>query len=404
MIVSSEACLRVVRAKRRLSLLVLAPVLLTMSGCVGAPDRASISEQAALVAVLPGYENARFWGDEAPPDLEVRIAERRALMRQRSDAPQTLSLLAISGGGENGAFGAGLLNGWTESGTRPEFEVVTGISTGALTAPFAFLGSAYDDELKAIYTTTDRSQVFRRRIIRGLLGGSSLTDSTPLVRTIERYATEELLDEIAAEHSRGRRLFIGTTNLDLGRPVIWDVGAIANSGRPDRLALFRKILLASASIPGAFPPVEFSTTSNGAALNELHVDGGVANQVFAYPPDVQLSRFTGSRRASLYIIRNSKERPEFTVVQPGLFAIGGRSTSVLVRTQGIGDLYRLYLASERDSVDYNLIMMPDSFDHVLEHPFDTAYMGALFQVGYDVGKSRVQWRKAPPGLETAPRL
>ena len=347
---------------------------------------------------IPGYESIRYWGDEAPPDTEARVAARRAAWEQRADKPKTLNLLAISGGGENGAFGAGLLNGWSEAGTRPEFEVVTGISTGALSAPFAFMGPAYDRQIKEVYTTTDASKVFKRSMLKGVLGGSSLTNSTPLQKTIERYATAELLDAIGAEHIKGRRLLIGTTNIDFGRPVIWDIGAIANSGLPDRLQLFRKILLASASIPGVFPPVEFTTVSNGRKVKELHVDGGVANQVFAYPPELKLSRLPHGRTARLYVIRNSKEKPDFEVTKANLFALGGRSTSVLIRTQGMGDLYRLHTTAKRDGLDFKLILMPQDFSRKMEHPFDVGLYERALRRGRRYGARRHSLADSPPGL------
>ena len=388
-----------------MALLVLALVLV---GCVSGPPRADIDENLALSASVVGYKDIkdiRSWGDEAPANLEERIALRKAQVRERyrgGSGPGTLSILAVSGGGENGAFGAGLLNGWSESGTRPEFELVTGISTGALIAPFAFLGPTYDQQMKEIYTTIGPAQVFRRRVIAGVLGGSALADPEPLAKTIARYANQDMLDKIAAEHRRGRRLLIGTTNLDLGRPVIWDIGEIANSGQPDRLELFQKILLASASIPGAFPPVRIEVTAAGKIFDELHVDGGVANQVFAYPPEMRLARFGSQvrgKRLKLYIIRNSTARPEFAVVKPRLFSIGARSTFTLIKMQGVGDLYRLYMTARRDGLDYNLALIPDSFDVKLEHPFDTAYMQALFQVGDEMGRSGISWQKGPPGFD-----
>jgi predicted acylesterase/phospholipase RssA len=376
----------------------LLPLALLASACASGPAREAFTQDAALAASFPGYENIRYWGDEAPPDMDARVATRRTTMEQRADKPKVLSILAISGGGENGAYGAGLLNGWTEAGGRPEFEVVTGISTGALSAPFAFMGSAYDRQIKEVYTTTDASRVFRKSVLKGVLGGASLADSKPLQETIARYADENLLNAIGAEHLKGRRLLIGTTNIDLGRPVIWDIGALANSDLPDRLTLFRKILLASASIPGMFPPVEITAVANGRPVKELHVDGGVANQVFAYPPELKIARFGGGQTLRLYVIRNSKEKPDFQMTQANMYALGGRSTSVLIRNQGIGDLYRLYSTAKRDGLDFKLIMMPQDFNQKLEHPFDVAYMKALYQQGFETGRTKIAWLNAPPGL------
>ncbi len=220
-------------------------------------------------ATPTGYGQVRFWADGTPDNIEALIEIRAALMKHRfadtiaAGKPIELSFLALSGGGQDGAFGAGLLNGWTRSGTRPEFEMVTGISTGALIAPFAFLGPDWDDALQEAYTTMTTDRMLIPTILKGLTGGLALADAGPFRRTIEKFATEEMFRLIAAEHRRGRLLFIGTSALDAARPVVWDIGAIANSGVPGALKLFHDIVQASASIPGAFPPV----------LIEVEVDG-----------------------------------------------------------------------------------------------------------------------------------
>lgn len=379
----------------------LMAVLPAVGGCASGPAREAFSQDAAVGASFPGYENVRYWGDEAPPNMEERAKNMRAAWRARADQGASLNILAISGGGEDGAFGAGLLNGWTEKGDRPQFDMVTGISTGALAAPFAFMGSAYDRQLTEVYTKTDASKVFRKRLVVGLLGGESLADTAPLMKTIQRYADANLLDAIGQEHQKGRRLLIGTTNIDFGRPVIWDIGAIANSNLPNRLELFHKILLASAAIPGLFPPVQFETMSNGKKVTELHVDGGVVNQVFAYPPEIGLSRFTAGRKVNLYVLRNSKEKPDFQITKASALALGSRSTSVLIRTQGVGDLYRIYATAKRDGLNFKLVLIPAAFSHKLEHPFDIAYMGALYSAGLEQGRAGVPWLTAPPGMMAA---
>lgn len=385
------------RGRKRV-LVCLFAVLPALGGCASGPVREAFSQDAAVSAKFPGYENIRYWGDEAPPDMEQRAAAIRAAWDAQGPGGRALNILAISGGAEDGAYGAGLLNGWSEKGDRPEFDMVTGISTGALAAPFAFMGREYDRQLAEVYTKTDASQVFRKRVVAGLLGAESLADTGPLLKTIQRYADARLLNAIGEEHKKGRRLLIGTTNIDLGRPVIWDIGAIANSGLPNRVELFQKILLASAAIPGMFPPVKFETVANGSKLTELHVDGGVVNQVFAYPPELGLKRFTGGRRVNLYVIRNSKEKPDFEMTKASAVSLGSRSTSVLIRTQGVGDLYRIYATAKRDGLNFRLALIPQDFGHKLETPFDTAYMGALYRLGTDQGRAGVPWQTTPPGL------
>ena len=200
--------------------------------------------------------------------------------------------LAISGGGENGAFGAGLLTGWTEAGTRPEFKLVTGVSTGALTAPYAFLGPAYDKQLNYAYTTITGKDVFKKRGLLAPFLDDALADYAPLQRMVAKYVTADMLKAIAAEHAKGRMLLIGTTDLDALRPVIWNIGKIAENGGPQALELVRKIIVASAAIPAAFPPMMIDVDVNGKHYQEMQVDGGASRQVFAYPPKLQLAQLS----------------------------------------------------------------------------------------------------------------
>ena len=313
--------------------------------------------------------------------------------------------LAISGGGANGAFGAGVLCGWTETGNRPEFAIVTGISTGALIAPLAFLGPEYDAQVKEIFTTYSTKDLIKKRFILFALFSDALTSTEPLKKLIKKYGTQEVLDKIAVEHNKGRRLFIGTTNLDTGRPMIWNIGIIANSGNPKALEIFQKILLASASIPGAFPPVIFNVEANGQIYDEIHVDGGAASQVFLYPTWVDwtkvLEKLETKTKPMVYVIRNSKLEPDWQAVQPKLLPITGRSINSLIRNQGFGDLYRIYLLTMRDGLEFNLAYIPDDFDFKAKEEFDPVYMKALFDRGYEMAKSGYPWKKAPPDFEVS---
>ena len=383
-------------------------VMGAIAACGSAPiTRTGVPESLVDVAQVPALpQEIRFWGDAEPPNLKVAAARKFAQMRARfteQKPPRTLSYLSLSGGGADGAFGAGLLIGWTETGKRPEFEVVTGISTGALIAPFAFLGPDYDEQLRQVYTTIDTESIATPQLLAALTGGSALADSTPLEKMIARFATEELLVAIARQHQLGRRLLVGTTNLDAARPVVWDMGEIASSGDPGALELFQQVLLASASIPGVFPPVLIDVTANGQRYQELHVDGGVTTQVFLFPTQVNLrsiekkGRFRFKRR--LYVIRNQKLNPVWQLTDPKLLKITGRSLATLMKFQGIGDLIRLYARAKRDRMDYNLKFIPASWVTRAKEPFDQAYMQALFDVGYNIGKIDGHWHKAPPGFE-----
>lgn len=371
--------------------------------------RDPVPESLVNQASVDNLEHVRFWGDALPAGYKFLTSERIKQLREYYGATAlkgskiSIESLSLSGGGSDGAYGAGLLVGWTESGTRPQFEVVTGISTGAMIAPMAFLGPAYDTQLKEAYTTISTKQVAKAQVLPALFGAAdSLADSKPLANLIAHYTTQEMLNKIAVEYRKGRVLLIGTTNLDAQRPVIWDIGALANSGRPDALTLMRRIILASASIPGAFPPIEIRVTADGKPYDEMHVDGGVTRQVFLYPPGYEPMRVDKAlgwkpiRRA--YIIRNSKIAPEFKITETKLLPIASRSISTLIKTQGIGDLYQIYLTSKRDNVDYNLAYIPADFNVPNKSAFDKVYMNALFNLGYQQGRAGFHWQKLPPGL------
>src|SRR5262245_58949823 len=335
-----------------------------LASCDSLPRDPVPPEFADKAAVLEGAE-VRYWGDRAPPNINALAAEKWAQARAtrpylfKQGARPQISFLAVSGGGSDGAFGAGLLVGWTARGDRPEFDIVTGISTGALTAPFAFLGPRYDPALKVVYTTYSTDQLVTKQPVRGLLGGEALSSNAPLARVIASYVTEDFLKEVAHEHNRGRRLLIGTTNLDAQRPVIWDMGKIATSGDPQALELFRVVLLASAAIPAVFPPVYIKVQVEGQVREEMHVDGGTTNQVFLLPTQIRTGSIDSTLGINpvrrLYIIRNGRVAPEYKAVKASTLAIAGRSISTLIKTQGIGDLYQM--SNWPDAISCNTISL-----------------------------------------------
>lgn len=389
---------------RRFVTLTAMLVVVALSACGPLPRLSPVPQAEENDVTVLGLKDVRFWGDEVTPQMIAdgldsyrREREYAAATGHRGPLPPAY-YLAVSGGGENGAFGAGLLVGWTAAGTRPSFKLVTGISTGALIAPFAFLGPAYDPELRAIYTEISPKDVLERRwILSGLLN-DALATNEPLFRTIQRFVTPELLHAIAQQYERGRLLLIATTNLDAGRPVIWNVTKIAASGRPGSVNLIQKILLASAAIPVAFPPVMINVEANGKKYQEMNVDGGASAQVFVYPPGLKLANLGVTRERHLYVIRNARLDPQWADVNRQTLSIAGRATTSLIQTQGIGDLYRIYSVCQRDGVDFNLASMPSSFNVPLRYAFDPEYMKALFQVGYDMGKVGYPWAKVPPGF------
>jgi hypothetical protein len=293
--------------------------MLSLQSCSTVAPRNPVPEEKIGQAAIPGGSIARFWGDALPPDAEARIELMREQLARNEDVDAFTRphyYLSISGGGANGAFGAGLLKGWSKSGSRPEMTIVTGISTGALIAPFAFLGSDFDDELEQLYTTLSTKDLIRERSLIGGLLSDAMADTEPLRSLLRKKVNEQMIAAIAKEYEQGRRLLIGTTNLDAKRPVIWNIGAIAAVGTEESAQLVRDVMLASASIPGIFPPVRISVRVGEQEYDELHVDGGVTSQVFLYPAHLDLSYATGLIGATgaqtAFVIRNSILHPHWS--------------------------------------------------------------------------------------------
>ena len=270
-----------------------------------------------------------------------------------------------------------------------------------------FLGSSYDRKLFEIFTQYSTEDMLHKQVLAGLLGGTALADSAPLARLIAKYVDRRMLDEIAREYRQGRMLLIGTTNLDAQRPVIWNMGEIAVSRHPDALALFRRVILASGSIPGVFPPIHIKVAAGGQSHEEMHVDGGPTRQVFLAPAQLSLrdlDRFYDAppiRR--LFIIRNGKLVPEYEAVKANTLAIGARTVGTLTMNQGFGDLLRIYATAKRDGADFNLAAIPANFEVISKEPFDRAYMQALFKTGEQLARKGYPWLKAPPELGSAAR-
>src|SRR4051812_2932754 len=377
-----------------LSLTASSALIAALPACSIPTRLAAVPRGSGSNATVLGIPNERFFPTEAAGQAALQqeflaAAQRNIVSRglPRTAPLPELDLLGISGGGENGAFGAGLLNGWTERGNRPTFFLVTGISTGALSAPFAFLGSARDGQLKSVYTDITLADVIVQRGITAAIWNDGMADNTPLFRTISRYIDEPLLAEIGQAYDSGRLLLIGTSNLDAQMPVIWNIGAIAKSGHPKALDTIRRILLASSAIPGAFSPVLFDVTLDGQPFQELHVDGGAFTQVFLYPASV--SRFRQERMARrlpvapvrAWVIRNSRLDPEWASVDRRTLGIAGRAITAMISASGINDVLRIYAAAERDRVDYNLAFIGQDFTVEYDKPFEQSYMRPLFEYG-----------------------
>jgi predicted acylesterase/phospholipase RssA len=370
----------------------------------GTPVPVALSNRATVL----GLPNERFYPVAQAKELDAEFIaaldrQRKHLGLRADQAMPELKLLSVSGGGENGAFGAGLLCGWSEQGTRPEFDVVTGVSTGALTAPFAFLGPRYDPQLRAVYTELKPEQILKVRGFVAALIDDALADNTPLYETISRYLDAAMMGEIARAYGQGRLLLIGTANMDSQRPVIWNIGAIASSGHPQALETIRRVLLASAAIPGAFPPTMFNVTADGKPYQEMHVDGGAFAQAFLYPAgalELRRQRIQARQQispATAYIIRNGRLEPEWSEVDRKTLSIVGRAISTMIAGSGYNDVLRIYASAQKDRIDFNLAVIGTDFTQELPGPFDNAYMRALFDYGYQRGRRGYSWLKVPPG-------
>ncbi len=361
-----------------------------LSACAALSRLEAVPPDLTERAVIPGIPDARIWLDrDLGPFIQSVIQDtNREVEALRSEGKPTdrlppVYVLAISGGGDAGAFAAGILCGCTAHGDRPQFKVVTGTSVGALIAPFAFLGPQYDDVLRNLATAIGSADVLgERNTLVGLMS-DGMASSEPL-----------------------SRLVVATTNLDAGRHVIWNMGAIASSGSPNALDLFRRIIVASTSIPGAVSPVMIDVDVDGKRFQEMHVDGGVISQVFLYPSPflAELEKATVrpvDREIHSYVIRNGRLQPDWSDTERRTLAITGRAINVLVQAQGINDVHRLYQIAKHDGVDFNLAYIGPDFEHAHPQEFDTAYMNALYEYGYGLGSTGHAWHSSPP-KETAP--
>ncbi|MEM9676994.1 MAG: patatin-like phospholipase family protein [Pseudomonadota bacterium] len=356
-------------------------------------------ESKAIRALTPteavDLQNAAL----TPASMTQRIASG-----ERVGASGTLSILALSGGGSDGAYGVGVLNGWTKTGTRPEFDIVTGVSTGALMSVFAFLGPHYDAKLRQLYISQEDSDIFVKRGLGGVLG-DSLLDNTPLKRQIEKHITSAVLAEVAQQHALGRRLYVATTNLDASKSVVWDMGLLASGagpGRTNSLQMFQKVLRASAAIPVLFPPV-YIKPKRGVQLRQAHVDGAVKAPVL-------LSDFIFKRpaeRRELYVIINGSLAQEnsFQAVAPNLMDIASMSVSGLLSELTHQVVYRGYVRARNSGTAFRITAIPDSVP-VATDPlaFDQKRLRMLYALGEQSAQQPGFWWTAPPTLRKYDRV
>jgi hypothetical protein len=368
------------------------------AGCASLPRTYFTAQQQAL-ATIPGILDARQWADASAADFApvIRLDRMNAVAKQVG----RMDFLAISGGASDGAFGAGVLTGLSARGERPEYVFVSGVSAGALIAPLAFLGSGYDEELTRAWTSGIAEPLGEGGILSLLFSQESRR--LALFELVSSFVDEAMLKKIAAEHRRGKRLVVVTTNLDAQRPVVWDMGAIAASGHPQALNLFRNVLTASSSVPGAFAPTLIEVEADGQRFSELHVDGGATTQVFTIPEAILARGLPGGKKLSgvpkrFFIIINNRLEPDFEVVQGSTLPVLARSFSSLIKTHS-----RLTLVATREftrarNIAFNLTYIGDDFPSEPKPSFETSYMRSVYRYGFEKASSGKAWRGEIPFL------
>lgn len=381
------------------SLAIAITASLVLSGCA-TMERVSYTSDEAARAEVPGMAGIRFSGD-APAAVFNRLKDE--VVRAAAARHESVSYLALSGGGGDGAFGAGFLKGLAETNRRPQFSMVSGVSTGALMAPFVFLGADYDPILRDLYTSGYASSLVKNVNLLNGLFGNALVDSDKLMQLIKRYIGDDMIARVAAEHAKGRRLLIATTNLDSQHSEIWDMGAIATVGTPQSVQLFRQVLAASASVPGLFPPRLIDVTTGNHDFQEMHVDGGTQRQVYVAPDDVIYGTSSQAGKGGirdLYVLVNNKIDPTFDLVENATIAVGGRSLSTILKREGRNNVMSAYAYATRNRIGYHLAYIdPEVRDLPADDPkaeFSVEYMSFLYGLGEDKGKSARPWDSVPP--------
>jgi hypothetical protein len=367
-------------------------MLAFLAGCMMAPERIPYGPKAASTASVDGFGDIRIYADSSG-----NLPQTRAwlpVMRHKE-----INYLVLSGGGAGGAFSVGALKAWSDKGQRPEFDMVSGVSTGALIAPYAFLGSAYDQPLVDLYTSgVARELVDMAFLPKGLLG-ASLLKQEPLRKMVERYLTRDMLTEIVAEHRKGRRLLVLTSNLDSQRAVIWNMGAIADSNRPDALKLFQDIIIASASIPGLYPAVLIKARSGGRMFEEMHSDGGSASQILTIPEgwiaNADNDEWPKGPKFNMYVLVNNALMPEFSMTTNNTFIVMARASSFLIKAQTRSALLATYAYAKKTGIRFRMASIDVQLPYDLTDPFNTNYMRAVYHLGYAKMASDSLWKDRP---------
>jgi predicted acylesterase/phospholipase RssA len=305
---------------------------------------------------------------------------------------QPFNILALSGGGADGAFGAGALVGLTRSASRPQFSVVTGVSAGALIAPYAFLGSDWDDQLAEVYTSGRAEHLLQSRGL-GAFFGSSVYSGTPLKDLVDRYATETLVQAVAHEAATGRLLLVATTDVETGEPVVWDLGSIAMNGGAEARTLFRDVLVASASVPGLFPPVVIRVQEQEVLSEEVHIDGTTTVPFFVPLAFVAPPRgaVDPSPAATVYVIVDGRLSEQRAAIPLRTRSILSRSVSTELNHMLRTTLELTATNVELQGAQLQYAAIPVGYPQLNPFDFRTATMRSLFHYGYECAQAGRLW-------------
>ena len=370
----------------------LLPSLLALLARLIAPARTPYSLDDLLQASVPGYGNIRFYADMSQAELG---AKRPQFLPQGSGPDGRASWLALSSGGAGGAFGAGILTGWSERGDRPRFDLVTGVSAGALIAPFAFIGSRADKELASLFTGASVAPLNQSKSLLSGIFGQSAIPAKPLRTLIDMHVDAGLIESIAARHRAGARLLIVTTNLDAQRGVVWDIGAIACSHGADRLQLIGDVLEASASLPAIFPPVRIAVNGNGKDFEELHADGGTIRQLYLLPDAFLNVPASSDPRPDIYCIVNSELTPRFSVIPQQSIQIAERALASLEKSGAARSVAELAVFARQTGATFRLTFIDRTIAVDQRVPFDPGFMRRAYALGQSKGRAG-DWAVGPP--------
>jgi len=370
-------------------------MVLVLSGCTSMAPERTLSTVEPKYASLP---NGMSPIQPDQPSIMTRAMQAQGiknLVRHiESKKGRSLNVLSLSGGGQNGAFGAGFLVGWTETGKRPQFDAVGGVSTGALLATHALLGTPADDaKLQEMYTTITKSNIYNKRGLLTILESDSLRDTAPLRALISQYITTETLQRVAAAYDDDRYLFVGTTNVDYGTTWVWNMTEIARDGE---LELYRKVLLASASFPIVFPPQEIygHLFVDGAARSNLVVPGMAGGGV--PPPPLH-------GPGNLYLINNGKEDHAPEALRRALGPVAATTVGVMMDHSMQTGLMRSYFGVRVLGYNFNLVGIEPGVNIGTDPlAFDPVQMRAAFDAGRTQAKEPEPWASEPPSVGDLP--